>query len=249
MLHNVSFFFWVICRSVPSVGDCYRRPLLHLHEVLCPPGRFFFFFSWSVSCCLQWKWHSDACLSPTALAALAWFKMLTAQSTRGSNSTLIKIFFLFFFFESLWAQHHPHETVKRCSLKRNNLVDTELKEGDLHWTLTSDFYTMIRLSKQPPPTITATKKRKKSIFRHLSCIKIKKIKSSKPHGCKWGVSFQNIMRFTVQVSLNVARLKLPKSFKTLEEFVFDKWLLFWNETLSDVSLCCKSSILLSVLYW
>lgn len=119
-----------------------------------------FFFPWSVSCCLQWKWHSDACLSPTALAALAWFKTLTAESTRGSNSTSIKIkilffslFFLFFFFSKACCEreHHPHETVTRCSLKRNNLVDTELKEGELHWILTSDFYTMIRDPTPPPP--------------------------------------------------------------------------------------------------
>lgn len=75
---------------------------------------------------------------------------------------------------------------------------------------------------------------------------------SKQHGCKWGVSFQNCFGRTNlglmsgAVSSNVTGLKL------LMQSLCNIWqmvaILFWNETLSDVSLCCKSSPLLRVLY-
>lgn len=58
MLHNVSkLLLWFASnhRFVLLAGDCYWKSILHLHEALCPPGTF------SSSCCLQWKWHSDAC--------------------------------------------------------------------------------------------------------------------------------------------------------------------------------------------
>lgn len=136
----------------------------------------FFFSPWSVSCCLQWKWHSDACLSPTALAALAWFKNAYSKEREklkfnfNQNQSLdFFLFFSFFFFLFLFWKPVVSASITHMKLwraapwKEITWWTQSLKKG-IYTEHSSDFYTMIRLSEQRPHTTTTTKKKKKVHF-------------------------------------------------------------------------------------
>lgn len=103
--------------------------------------------------------------------------------------------FFFFFAVVLycgecWGHEWRCPTCNRLTLLpgKKCLVDTKPKYWDLHWTLTSDFTPSWGLLKRP-------KKKKRSF-----------------HGCKWGVSFQNITVFHCRFFICYQFVSHKKSF-------------------------------------
>lgn len=90
----------------------------------------------SCSCCLQWKWH---CMSPTALTALAWFKLLRQWALEVQIvSAWSKIsFFPHPLYCIEWWGHDGNCLALLPGKK--HLVDTKSKDTDSHYALKSDW--------------------------------------------------------------------------------------------------------------